>query len=112
MTTLAWRTTSYSENGANCVEVAPVAAGVLLRDTKDRGAGPVIAFTSEQWTAFLAEVAAGDPSTNGAVEVIRTGDGVYMSARATGVSLRFTPAEWAAFRAGVRDGEFDLLAAA
>jgi hypothetical protein len=27
----------------------------------------------------------------------------------TGTTLRFTPAEWVAFVAGVRDGEFDLV---
>jgi hypothetical protein len=112
MATLAWQKSSYSENGANCVEVAPVAAGVLLRDTKDRGAGPAIAFTRAQWTTFLAEVAADDVGAGGAVEVIHTDDGVQMHAVATGVRLRFTPSEWTAFRAGVRDGEFALVAAA
>jgi hypothetical protein len=111
MATLAWRTSSYSENGANCVEVAPAAVGVLLRDTKDRGTGPAIAFTPEQWTAFLAEVAAGAPSTNDCVEVIRTDSGVQMHALASAIRLSFTPSEWMAFRAGVRDGEFDLAAA-
>jgi hypothetical protein len=48
----------------------------------------------------------------GAVEVICTDDGVQMHAVATGVRLRFTQSEWTAFRAGVRDGEFDLVAAA
>jgi hypothetical protein len=131
MATLAWRTSSYSENGANCVEVAvnwrtssysgqgtncvevaPAAAGVLLRDTKDKGDGPVIAFAPEQWTAFIAEVAADVPSANGAAEVIHTDDGTQVHGVATGVRLRFTPSEWMAFRAGVRDGEFNLLAPA
>jgi hypothetical protein len=107
-----WRKSSYSGNGANCVEVAPAAVGVLLRDTKDKGAGPFIAFTSEQWTAFLAEVITEASSSNGAVEVIHTGDGTQVHEVASGVWLRFTPSEWAAFRAGVRDGEFGLLALA
>jgi hypothetical protein len=113
MATLAWRKSSYSGNGANCVEVAPAAVGVLLRDTKDRGTGPVIAFTPEQWAAFLAEVATDRvPGANGCVEVIRTDSGVQMQALAAAIRLSFTPSEWMAFRAGVRDGEFDLLAAA
>lgn len=131
MATLAWRTSSYSENGANCVEVAvnwqtssyssqgtncvevaSASVGVLLRDTKDKGAGPVIAFTPEEWTAFLTEATTGVPSANGAAEVIHTDDGTQVHGVATGVRLRFTPSEWAAFRAGVRDGEFDLLAPA
>lgn len=127
MATLAWRTSSYSENGANCVEVAingrkssysgqgtncvevaPAAVGVLLRDTKDRGTGPVIAFTPQQWAAFLAEVATDRvPGANGCVEVIRTDTGVQMLATASDVRLRFTQSEWTAFRAGVRDGEFE-----
>jgi uncharacterized protein DUF397 len=94
------------------VEVAPAAAGVLLRDTKDKGAGPVIAFTPEQWTAFLAEVVAGAPASNGVVEVIQTDDGTQVHCVATGVRLRFTPSEWVAFRAGVGDGEFSLRAPA
>jgi hypothetical protein len=112
MATLAWRTSSYSGNGANCVEVAPAAAGVWLRDTKDKGAGPVIAFTPEQWTAFLAGVTVGVTGPNGAAEVIHSDGGTQVHEVTSGVRLRFTPSEWAAFRAGVRDGEFDLLAPA
>jgi L-aminopeptidase/D-esterase-like protein len=112
MATLAWRKSSYSGNGANCVDVAPAAEGVLLRDTKDRGKGPVIAFTPDQWTAFLAEVTAGVPSTNGAVDVIPSASGVQVRALASGISLSFTLSEWTAFRAGVQDGEFDPLALA
>jgi hypothetical protein len=33
-------------------------------------------------------------------------------ALATGVRLSFTPSEWSAFRAGVQDGEFELIALA
>jgi hypothetical protein len=112
MATLAWRKSSYSENGANCVEVAPTATGFLLRDTKDRGTGPVVAFTPDQWTAFLAEVTRGIPSTDGAVTVIVGDRGVQVRALATGIRLTFTPSEWSAFRAGVQDGEFELMALA
>ncbi|MGH4017535.1 MAG: DUF397 domain-containing protein [Gammaproteobacteria bacterium] len=44
------------------------------------------------------------------VEVARLADGaraVRDSKDPTGPALRFTPAEWTAFTAGVRDGEFD-----
>lgn len=109
MATLAWRKSSYSENGANCVEVTPAAAGILLRDTKDRGAGPVITFTPVQWTMFLAEVASDGASANGAAAVSRDHGGVEVHAAASGIRLRFTPSEWAAFLSGVQDGEFDLL---
>ncbi len=109
MSTYGWRTASYSGAGQNCVEVAPAEHGVLLRDTKDRGAGPVIAFTPAQWTAFVGEVAAGAPSANGAVTVRAVGTETHVHAVASGVTLGFTASEWAAFHAGVRDGEFDLL---
>lgn len=104
-----WRTSRYSGNNDNCVEVTPAEHGVLLRDTKDRGTGPIVAFTPDQWTAFLREVATGAPTTNGAVTVHTAGTETHLRALASGVTLRFTASEWAAFRAGVRDGEFDLL---
>ena len=102
---LAWRTSSYSGSGDNCVEVAPAGSGVLLRDTKDHGSGPVIAFSAAQWAAFLAEVATDTPSANGAAVAEPCASGVVLHGEG-GVRLSFTPSEWAAFRAGVRDGEF------
>ncbi len=105
-----WRTSRYSCNRLDCVEVAPAERGMLLRDTKDGGAGPVIAFTPDQWTGFTQEVATGAPSANGAVTVRTVGAETHVHAVKSGVTLRFTASEWAAFHAGVRDGEFDLLA--
>jgi hypothetical protein len=37
-----WRKTSYSGNGANCVEAGHVSGAVLIRDTKNRQGGPVL----------------------------------------------------------------------
>lgn len=34
--------------------------GVLVRDTKDRGEGPVLAFTRDEWLAFLDGAAKGE----------------------------------------------------
>lgn len=54
---IAWRTSSRS-NGDACAEVGQGGqggAGVLMRDTKDRG-GPVLAFDAAAWAAFLAMV--------------------------------------------------------
>jgi hypothetical protein len=68
----------------------------MVRDTKDRGTGPVITFTTAEWTAFLQDVRHS------------TGHGAVTLHSASGTTLRFTPGEWGAFRAGVRDGEFDL----
>jgi hypothetical protein len=47
-----WRKSSYSSNGENCVEVAPVPDLVLVRDSKSRDAG-VIEFAVPAWVAFV-----------------------------------------------------------
>ena len=106
-----WRTSSYSGNGQECVEVASSATGVLLRDTKDHGTGPVVSFTAAQWTRFLDETHSGDLSANGAVVVTHTAAGTEVRAADGDTTLRFTPGEWTAFRNGVRDQEFDTLVA-
>lgn len=102
-----WRTSTRSSNGGSCVEVDFTVTGVLMRDTKDRGAGPMIEFTAGQWTAFVREVLAALPSANGAVSVCTRGLDTEVGSLATGTVLRFTPREWTAFLAGARDGEFD-----
>lgn len=51
---VAWRKSSAS-GSSNCVEVGLRDGTVLLRDTKDRS-GPVLAFTQDEWLAFLAGV--------------------------------------------------------
>jgi hypothetical protein len=49
----AWRKSTYSGgNGGNCVEVG-TASGVVVRDTKNNGSGPVLDFPADAWTAFL-----------------------------------------------------------
>jgi len=55
MADLAWRKSSYSVAGAQCVEVAPAGGGVLVRDSKDPG-GPVLSFTAAAWRALTAAV--------------------------------------------------------
>jgi hypothetical protein len=52
---VVWRTSSYTGGQGNCVEVAPTAGTVLVRDTKDRE-GPVLAIPSTAWRAFLADI--------------------------------------------------------
>lgn len=50
---VTWRKSTYSSGGANnCVEVGS-ATDVLVRDTKDSGAGPVLSFTATAWSEFL-----------------------------------------------------------
>ena len=56
---LAWRTSSYTGSGENCVEVAPLPGGAGGRDTKDRG-GPVLYFTTGQWRDLLSRVRRGE----------------------------------------------------
>jgi hypothetical protein len=54
---LAWRKSSYSgTQGGNCVEVAERGGMILVRDTKDRGHGPVHRFTAAQWRRFAGQV--------------------------------------------------------
>lgn len=51
---LNWRTSSYSNGaGGMCVEVAPLGAGMVVRDSKNP-AGAVLAFSAAEWDAFLA----------------------------------------------------------
>jgi Domain of unknown function (DUF397) len=50
------------------------------------------------------EVAVGPGSKEGSDQIIAVRD----SRNPDGPALIFTPAEWEAFTAGVRDGEFDL----
>jgi hypothetical protein len=40
-------------NDVVCVEVAFHNGKVGVRDTKDKGAGPVLAFTQHEWECFL-----------------------------------------------------------
>jgi hypothetical protein len=47
---IPWRKSSYSGNGGgNCVEAAHAGGAILVRDTKDHGAGPVLRVTRADW---------------------------------------------------------------
>ncbi|WP_416901745.1 DUF397 domain-containing protein [Micromonospora echinospora] len=60
LTGACWRTSTRSgSNQGACVEVADnLAAAVYVRDTKDCGSGPVLAFSRNAWRAFVSQVAA------------------------------------------------------
>jgi hypothetical protein len=49
-----WQTSSRSGNNGACVEVMSIGDAVRVRDTKDNGNGPVLSFTAQEWTAFIA----------------------------------------------------------
>ncbi|MEU1806032.1 DUF397 domain-containing protein [Streptomyces sp. NPDC019937] len=61
-----WFTSSYSNNGGQCVEVAANLAAsrgvVPVRDSKNPG-GPVLGFPVEAFSSFVASVKAGDLGT-------------------------------------------------
>jgi hypothetical protein len=54
----AWRKSSRCASG-ECVEVGQGCAVVAVRDTKNAGTGPVLAFTADSWQRFTASLKAG-----------------------------------------------------
>ncbi|MGW4351336.1 DUF397 domain-containing protein [Nocardia sp. NPDC004582] len=55
-----WFTSTYSQGGGECVEVAFVEGGrVAVRDSKDQH-GPAFVFTPAQWNAFTGGVRRGE----------------------------------------------------
>ena len=52
-----WRKSSYSSgNGGNCVETAGDGQVIAIRDTKDKGHGPVLRFSTKAWAAFTVSL--------------------------------------------------------
>ncbi|MFC0530416.1 DUF397 domain-containing protein [Phytohabitans kaempferiae] len=58
LSSAVWRKSSQSMNG-DCVEFAPLAEVVGVRDSKDP-TGPVLVFTRSQWRAFVDGAKDGD----------------------------------------------------
>jgi hypothetical protein len=59
-----WRTSSYTNNGGACVEVADNLPGIVaVRDSKDRN-GPVLVLSSTRWREFIAGIRAGELSAD------------------------------------------------
>ncbi len=57
----AWRKSSMSSYNGSCFEVARLLKDrVGVRDTKDKGSGPVLIFNQSEWNAFLAGAKAGE----------------------------------------------------
>lgn len=55
---LRWRTSSYSASNGSCVEIAPLADGTAIRDTKDRNGG-MLTVNRHAWDIFRAAIKAG-----------------------------------------------------
>jgi uncharacterized protein DUF397 len=102
-----WRKSSYSAMANGCVEVDFTSAGVQIRHSKITDS-PVITFTTDQWSAWLAEVTADHlTNTNGVVTVTVSPDAWAVRSLSTGHTLVFDETEWTAFRLGATNGEFD-----
>ena len=54
-----WRKSTLSTTNG-CVEVAFVGDRIAVRDSKNRGGGPVLEFTDVEWRAFLGGVRGGE----------------------------------------------------
>jgi hypothetical protein len=62
MTELKWIKSSYSTGeGPDCVEIASIPGTVRVRDSKDKQ-GPQLAFSPEEWTAFVSYAAEQNPT--------------------------------------------------
>lgn len=117
---LAWRTSSYSgTNGGECVEIALDGDKVLIRDSKylrdpsnDPTAQPMISVPAQDWDAFK-DNAAGNQTVGwtGWPLIERLPTGAVTLRAHDGTTLHYTAAEWIAFTAGIRDGEFELATA-
>ena len=57
-----WHKSSHSSANGQCVEVAPVAGAVAVRDSKDL-AGPELIFTRPAWVAFVEGLKRGPGGT-------------------------------------------------
>ncbi|MFI1915774.1 DUF397 domain-containing protein [Nocardia sp. NPDC020380] len=111
-----WFTSTRTNNGNQCVEVRFDGVAVLIRDSKYRRnpenrleSEPVITVTAREWMSFLA-VIMGRATDPAALTSTLRPDG-HTELRHAEITLVYTPGEWAAFTAGVRDGEFDRVPA-
>ncbi|WP_434742317.1 DUF397 domain-containing protein [Micromonospora sp. SH-82] len=58
LTRASWRKSTRSGSSGNCIEIADGHPGVVgVRDSKDQQ-GPVLSFTSGQWSDFVQSIKA------------------------------------------------------
>jgi hypothetical protein len=55
---LPWRKAQRSMSNGACVEVAPINAGVVIRDSQDPD-GPIIGYSRESWRSFVVQARTG-----------------------------------------------------
>lgn len=94
-----------------CVEVLVMSDAVLVRDSKQNDLGddqPMLTATQDEWLTFIAEICgAAEPGSNGAILIEHAAyGGIVLTAPDSDVRLDYTEAEWTAFVAGVKAGEF------
>jgi uncharacterized protein DUF397 len=56
---VTWRKSTFSNDTGACVEVADLATGTGVRDSKLGDASPVLSVTTTQWAAFTAGLRGG-----------------------------------------------------
>ncbi len=105
-----WFKSTFSNPSQSCVEVFFDTGSVHVRDSKDRGTGPLITIAAQHWPGLIAEALGQTaPGNNRAARIQPTADGgVRLHALDGDTALTFTGAEWDAFTAGAREGQFDL----
>ncbi len=61
ITRATWQKSSFSGYNGSCFEIARLPSDRIgVRDTKDRGSGPVLVFNQDEWIAFMAGLKAGE----------------------------------------------------
>lgn len=111
-----WFKSTRSNQASSCVEVRFEGGRVFVRDSKylrdstnDPSSQPVIVIDATDWRDFLAYVLDDAPAMP-QLPVIDGSAATGATLRAhDGTILTFTSKEWAAFKEGVADREFDLL---
>ncbi|MEC3914189.1 DUF397 domain-containing protein [Nocardia sp. CDC160] len=109
-----WFTSSRTNNGNQCVEVRFDGDAVLIRDSKYRrnpehrlDDEPIITVTASEWMTFLDAVLG--RHIHRTALIAETGADGHTTLTHERITLLYTPGEWDAFVAGVRDGEFDRV---